>query len=295
MAANSYTDAAGNDGSGDTLTQNLDTRQLTIVRAHSTGNVIKVEYNGIVNVTGAPKLEVRDRAGTLLSSYSYHGFDRSSNHFVDGQTLLFNGGQDLTNKILSINLNGGTIKSRDNTENSPAGSNAQLNPPTDRGRGSGTINGTDGHDLIQGQQGIDTLTGSDGRDTFQIRGGDALINDANGLKFERITDFIIGTDNLVGRFSVNPAMGVISTNWQQMQILSTSLQGLTTNDIGNLLNATNFKAKGASAFTFGSDSTKRTFIALNNETAGFQKTSDDIVEITGYSGNLRDLAIWMVL
>jgi serralysin len=80
-----------------------------------------------------------------------------------------------------------------------------------------------------------------------------------------------------------------------MQILSTSLQGLTTNDIGNLLNATNFKAQGASAFTFGSGSTQRTFIALNNDTAGFQSTSDDIVEITGYSGVLQDLAIWKVL
>jgi Ca2+-binding RTX toxin-like protein len=262
-----------------------------------------VEYNGIVNVTGAPKLEVRNSEGTLLSSYSYADFDKSSGHFVDGQTLLFNGGQDLTNKILSINLNGGTIKSKSNTTNYleeviiVAGTNAQLNPPTDRGRGRGTIKGTDGHDLILGQQGIDTLTGSSGRDTFQIPGRDALINDANAndLKFERITDFIIGTDNLVGRFSVNPAMGVISTNWQQMQIFSSPLSSLTVGAIERLLNQTNFKAQGASAFTFGSDSTKRTFIALNDETAGFQKASDDIVEITGYSGDLRDLAIWKVL
>jgi len=201
------------------------------------------------------------------------------------------------NKILSINLNDGTIKSRYDTENSPAGSNVQLNPPTDRGRGSGTINGTAGHDLIQGQLLIDTLTGLGGRDTFQIRAGDALIgSDANGLKFERITDFIIGTDNLVGRFSVNPERAKLSDSWEQMQILiSSPLSSLTVGAIEGLLDQNNFKAKGASAFTFGSGSTQRTFIALNNDTAGFQSTSDDIVEITGYSGDLRDLAIWKVL
>ena len=139
---------------------------------------------------------------------------------------------------------------------------------------------------------VDTLIGNGGGDTFQIRERDALIGGtADAPLFETIENFNIGVDNLTGRYTVNPAKGVMSTNWQRMQILSTSLQRLTTNDIGNLLNATNFKAQGASAFTYGS----RTFIALNNDTAGFQSSSDDIVEITGYSGDLRDLAIWKVL
>jgi serralysin len=57
----------------------------------------------------------------------------------------------------------------------------------------------------------------------------------------------------------------------------------------------NFIAKGASAFTFVSGVTQRTFIALNDNNVGFQADTDDIVEITGYSGNLQELAIWKVL
>lgn len=48
-----------------------------------------------------------------------------------------------------------------------------------------------------------------------------------------------------------------------------------------------FAANGAATFTFG----PRNFLALNDGVDGFQITSDAVIEITGFSGNLANLAI----
>jgi len=48
-----------------------------------------------------------------------------------------------------------------------------------------------------------------------------------------------------------------------------------------------FVADGAATFGFGA----RTFLALNDGLAGFQEAADAVIEITGYSGSLADLAI----
>jgi hypothetical protein len=297
-----------------------------------------VEYNGIVNVTGAPKLEVRNSAGTLLSSYSYAYIDNSPAHYAAGQTLVFTGPalDNLTNKILSINLNRGTITSRDDTRNSPKGSNAQLNPPTYWGREGKdtpsvagmrlTINGTDSHDLFEFNQGnsyqgqsYDVITGAAlGGDTFRIRQGAGLIGgtDSQGnTRFSTITNFRVGIDNLIANEnSVNSYTGVLSRDWKTMRILDGAstdqiLTSLSVGSITTLLRKTsvdsysssrpslaNFEGKGATAFTFGSGNSLRTFVAIDNDgNNGFDSTKDSIVEITGYSGNLRDLAIWKVL
>jgi serralysin len=36
----------------------------------------------------------------------------------------------------------------------------------------------------------------------------------------------------------------------------------------------------------------RTFLAINDALAGFKASSDSVIEITGYSGNLDTLAIF---
>ncbi len=344
----SYFDIAGNLGKGSSnpLTLNVNTMQLSIVRAHNTGNgFIKVEYNGIVTVTGKPILNVWDSTGkTKLGSYQYYGQDKSTDHYATGQTLLFSGGIDLEDKMLSIDLNGGKITSTNTTTNSKgetieAGTNAQLNPPTYWGRdGYGTpsvagmrltINGTDSHDLFEFNQGnnYDVITGAaKGGDTFQIRGGAALIGgtDASNPRFSTITNFAIGIDNLVfdSSKSVNSYIGGLNSGqnsaWKTMRILdgtseNQTLTSLTVGSITTLLASdktsvdsyssltskptlANFEGKGATAFTFGSGDNKRTFVALDKDDInGFNHTKDSIVEITGYSGNLQDLAIWKTL
>jgi hypothetical protein len=58
-----------------------------------------------------------------------------------------------------------------------------------------------------------------------------------------------------------------------------------------LLTTSNFLANGASTFTFGSGAELRTFIALNDATAGYESGTDSIIEITGYTGNFSNLNV----
>ena len=48
------------------------------------------------------------------------------------------------------------------------------------------------------------------------------------------------------------------------------------------LTAANFGANSAASFTFGS----RSFVAINDATAGFSQTTDSIIEVTGLTGTL---------
>jgi serralysin len=61
--------------------------------------------------------------------------------------------------------------------------------------------------------------------------------------------------------------------------------------ISAVLTTAFFGANQAGTFTFGSGSDTRTFLALNDATAGFSSTSDCLIEITGYTGELTELAI----
>ena len=148
---------------------------------------------------------------------------------------------------------------------------------------SNILNGGNGNDTLDGFDGIDNLTGGDGVDTFKYTvAGSALISGTTSPSFERITDLAIGTDRMDG------ANTVAAANVQQLGDLGDSL---TSDSITALLTTTNFLANGASTFTFGSGAGLRTFIALNDRTAGYDASTDDIIEITVYTGTLTSLAI----
>jgi serralysin len=53
----------------------------------------------------------------------------------------------------------------------------------------------------------------------------------------------------------------------------------------------NFGPSAASAFTFGSGATQRTFLAVNDSLAGYDNTRDQIIEITGLTGSLATLVV----
>ncbi|HBU25918.1 MAG TPA: hemolysin-type calcium-binding region, partial [Synechococcales bacterium UBA8138] len=70
-----------------------------------------------------------------------------------------------------------------------------------------------------------------------------------------------------------------------------SVRSLNAGDLGQVLNSRSFGANLAASFSLGSGSGIRTFLALNDNRAGFQANNDMVIEITGYSGNLSDLQI----
>ncbi len=138
------------------------------------------------------------------------------------------------------------------------------------------LSGGAGDDTLIGGGGADILTGLTGVDTFRF-----ALADSRLAAFDRITDFAIGTDILDGPTAVTAA-NLIELG---------SASALTATAIGAVLTTTNFAKNAAATFSFGSGLAARTFLAINDGTAGFSSTSDGLIDITGYSGSLNNLAI----
>nr|MDZ8063515.1 VCBS domain-containing protein [Nostoc sp. EkiNYC01] len=191
-------------------------------------------------------------------------------------TLTDNNGSTTTG---NVNLLIGSSQLGGNGQDSLIGNNGP--DLLDGGNGNDTLNGGlgndiliggNGDDLLVGGAGADILVGGSGTDTFRF-----ALTDSPLSNFDRITDLQIGTDRIDGPNSVSAA------NLKELGAVTS----LDAAGLGTLLTNSNFAANGAASFSFGS----RTFLALNNNTAGFQSNSDGIIEITGFSGSLTNLAI----
>jgi predicted extracellular nuclease/uncharacterized protein YjiK len=145
------------------------------------------------------------------------------------------------------------------------------------GTGDDTLLGSNGDDGLIGGAGADQLTGGNGADTFRY----TTLTDSLLSAFDRITDLQIGTD------IIDAPNAVSAANVAKLGEVSS----LTEAGIAAILTAGNFGAKGAALFTAGNGGNTRTFLALNNNTAGFSAATDAVIEITGYSSNLNSLAI----
>ncbi|MDD1443904.1 aerolysin family beta-barrel pore-forming toxin [Dolichospermum sp. ST_sed3] len=130
------------------------------------------------------------------------------------------------------------------------------------------LNGGLGNDILNGGLGIDTLIGGTGIDRFDYR---TLANSVFN-SVDVITDFNANVSNDL--FLVATARSVFSNAGT---VATFDITGITAN-----LTTVNFGANAAAQFSFGS----RTFVAINNATAGFSSTTDAIVEVTGLTGTL---------
>ena len=146
------------------------------------------------------------------------------------------------------------------------------------GRGTDTLDGADGDDLLSGGRRADILTGGAGSDTFRYTDfQQSLLNDEGINNFDTITDLVIGTD-IIDSLTTVDAANVVQTG---------EVATLDEAGVQAVLTTESFVADGAATFTLGS----RDFLALNDGTAGFQISSDAVIEITGYTGDLGNLAI----
>ena len=87
-----------------------------------------------------------------------------------------------------------------------------------------------------------------------------------------ITDFNANTGNDLFVVSTTP------TRFPNAGVVTT----LDTAGITARLTNTVFTANSAAQFTFGT----RSFVAINDATAGFNATTDAIIEVTGFTGTL---------
>ena len=130
------------------------------------------------------------------------------------------------------------------------------------------ITGNSVNNILTGATGKDTLTGGLGSDRF----GYKILTDSFLANFDVITDFNANASNDL--FLVTTARSSF-TNVGAVATLD------NTGIIAKLTNA-NFGANSATQFTFGT----RTFVAINDATAGFSQTTDAVIEITGLTGTL---------
>ncbi|OBQ32378.1 MAG: hypothetical protein AN487_22485, partial [Anabaena sp. CRKS33] len=136
------------------------------------------------------------------------------------------------------------------------------------GTGNDTLNGSAGNDILTGGVGKDSLTGGLGVDRFNY----SVLTDSLLSNFDVVSDFNATTGNDL--FRVATARSLFSN--------AGSVATLDTAGIAAKLTNTVFTANSAAQFTFGS----RTFVAINNATAGFSATTDAIIEVTGLTGTL---------
>lgn len=143
--------------------------------------------------------------------------------------------------------------------------------------GNDIINAGTGNDLIRGGAGGDILTGGLGADTFQYQSySDSLLSN-----FDVIKDLAIGVDAIDG------PRAVVAAQIKKLGYVS----NLTETAIQQTLTPTNFVVNGASTFRFRDGLSDRTFLALNDSRAGFSASTDSIIEITRFTGNLNSLSI----
>jgi glucose/arabinose dehydrogenase len=163
-------------------------------------------------------------------------------------------------------------------------SNNQLTNQVGLSDGANILWGTDGNDsligtaednVLIGRGGKDNLSGGPGKNSFLFQSlKDSLLS---GFGPDHIRNLKIGAD-IIGGPNPVAASKVLKAG---------RVSKLTTREIRRVLTNKNFAPNRAAIFTAG----KRTFVALNNNKAGFQANGVALIDITGYSGNLADLAI----
>jgi Ca2+-binding RTX toxin-like protein len=139
--------------------------------------------------------------------------------------------------------------------------------------GNDIINAGAGNDTIRGGAGGDILTGGAGIDTFEYK----YLTDSLLANYDVIKDLAIGSDVIDGARAVAAS---------QIKKLG-NVTALTETAIKEVLTSANFSINGASTFKFSD----RTFLGLNDGTAGFSASADAIIEITGFTGSLANLKI----
>nr|WP_302850069.1 bluetail domain-containing putative surface protein [Sphaerospermopsis torques-reginae] len=240
---------------------------------------------------------------TLTGTAAINGTGNSGNNTLTGNTgnNTLNGGAgvdtliggtgndiyvvDTTTDTITENANEGTdtiqssvtftIATLTNIENLTLTGSGAINGTGNAGNntltgntGNNILVGGDGNDLLTGGTGKDTLTGGVGVDRFDYR---TLAHSVFNT-FDVITDFnaTVGND-----------LFVVATARSAFNNVG-SVATLDAAGIAAKLTTAAFTANSAAQFSFGS----RTFVAINDATAGFSATADAIVEVTGLTGTL---------
>lgn len=134
-----------------------------------------------------------------------------------------------------------------------------------------TIIGGAAADKITGGSGADVLTGNGASDTF-------VVTNVTAGKIDKITDFEAGSDKIAtGTNKTKAAVNYTDKGEFSVSAYATLDDILATFATGKA-NATVEKE----AYSFVYDN--KTYVLIDNGTTGYDKATDSVVEITGYTG-----------
>ncbi len=156
------------------------------------------------------------------------------------------------------------------------------------------IIGNSGNNIITGAGGQDALTGGAGVDRFNYQTlADSLLS-----SYDLITDFnatagndlfLVSTARTdfknIGNISLlNTAVIAAASTSNQLELSRNkpALNSFQAAVIAEVLTADNFGVNSAVQFSIG----RKTFVAINNDIAGFDVKTDAIIQLTGLTGNL---------
>jgi Ca2+-binding RTX toxin-like protein len=265
------------DSTTDTITENTsggtDTIQSSVTYTIAAANVENLTLTGtaVINGTG-------NAANNVITG-------NTANNILDGglgtDILIGGTGDDIyvvdsTTDTITENTSGGTDTIQSSVTYTIAAANVENLTLTGTTAINGTgnaannvITGNAGNNILTGGLGKDTLTGGLGVDRFDYR---TLAHSAFSI-FDVITDFNATTGN---------DLFLVTTARSGFNNVTTPVATLDATGIAARLTTTVFTANSAAQFTFGS----RSFVAINDATAGFSATTDAIIEVTGLTGTL---------
>ena len=157
--------------------------------------------------------------------------------------------------------------------------------------GNDRLEGKAGHDLLVGSEGADYMVGGSGNDTLVGgAGGDRQVGGAgrDTYRWENLRDSTLSQRDRIQGLQIGTDIldGPRALGRSKIAQLGRA-KSLASDDIQQVLTPGRFKARQGATFRVGD----RTFLALNNGTHGFQAHQDAVIEITGFSGSLRNLSI----
>jgi len=154
------------------------------------------------------------------------------------------------------------------------------------GLGNDTLDGAAGNDTLTGGLGADILTGGLGADRFVYTNvSDSLFSAAPNNSYDRIRDFNFGAGDRIVLSGLPSSIfnaGLISA-----ANLTAAVNAAYADTDPTANGAQALAANSAVFFSFGTNAiTRRTYVSVNDGTAGFNAASDLFVEVTAMVGTI---------
>ena len=276
-------------------------KQLMISQSDMAGNLSNVAISFAVDIT-APNIPLIQSIGGFDKTVSAGEFDRIVRGTGEAgsslELLLVSGTKLISMASIKIDKNGefSYILTPENLTqigrgvgksivavSSDAAGNTSTSKPFSFGVEALWQLGSAKNDTLSFSSAVDVLTGLTGADRFVLPSlTSCLISGGVIPSFDRLTDFQIGVDQIDAPNPIAPGMS---------KDLGT-LQTLSTLNLSQLLNSVSFTSNSSAVFRYEDNNMgQRTFLALNDNNAGFDSKRDAIIEITGFSGNLSALSV----